>query len=85
MFASLYRRRAGVKHSTRTEEDVDTSIMNASTPSCDVNRGGDASTGRDVTRAKMDISNHIGDHGRQQRLARLRRYWFRALRSAADA
>ena len=61
MFTSLYRRRAGVKHSTCTEEDVDTSIMNASTPSCGVNRGNYASTGRDVRRAKMDISHHIGD------------------------
>ena len=61
MFTSLYRRRAGVKHSTCTEEDVDTSIMNASTPSCGVNRGDDVSTGRDVRRTKMDISHHIGD------------------------
>ena len=61
MFTSLYRRRAGVKHSTCTEEDVDTSIMNASTSSCGVNRGNYASTGRDVRRAKMDISHHIGD------------------------
>ena len=61
MFTSLYRRRAGVKHSTCAEEDVDTSIMNASTPSCGVNRGNYASTGRDVRRAKMDISHHIGD------------------------
>ncbi len=61
MFTSLYRRRAGVKHSTCAEEDVDTRIMNAHTSSCDVNRGGDASVGRDVRRAKMDISHHIGD------------------------
>ena len=61
MFTSLYRRRAGVKHSTCTEEDVDTSIMNASTSSCGVNRGDHASKGRDVRRAKMDISHHTGD------------------------
>ena len=60
-FTSLYRRRAGVKHSTCTEEDVDTCIMNASTSFCGVNRGDHASTGRDVRRAKMDISHHIGD------------------------
>jgi len=35
--------------------------MNASTSSCGVNRGDHASTGRDVRRAKMDISHHIGD------------------------
>jgi len=61
MFTILYRRRAGVKHSTCTEEDVDYNIMNASTSSCGVNRGDHASTGRDVRRAKMDISHHIGD------------------------
>ena len=61
MFTGLYRRRAGVGHSTCTEENVDTSIMNASTPSCDVSRGDYASTGRDVRRAKMDISHHSGD------------------------
>ena len=61
MFTILYRRRAGVKHSTCTEEDVDTSIMNASTSSCGVNRGDHASKGRDVRRAKMDISHHTGD------------------------
>jgi len=61
MFASLYRRRAGVKHSSCTEEDVDTSIMNASTSFFGVNRGEHASTGRDVRRAKMDISHHTGD------------------------
>jgi hypothetical protein len=60
-FTSLYRRRAGVKHSTCTAEDVDTSIMNASTSFCGVNRGEHASTGRDVRRAKMDISHHIDD------------------------
>ena len=61
MFTILYRRRSGVKHSTCTEEDVDTSIMNASTSSCDVSRGDHVSTGRDVQRAKMDISHHTGD------------------------
>ena len=61
MFTSLYRRRAGVKLSTCTEEDVDTSIMNACTSSCDENPGDHASTDRDVRRAKMDILNHIGD------------------------
>ena len=61
MFTSLYRRRAGVKHSTCTEEDVDTSIMHACTSSCDVNPGDHASTGRYPQRAKMDILNHIGD------------------------
>ena len=61
MFTSLYRRRTGVKLSTCTEEDVDTSIMHACTSSCDVHRGSDASTDRDVQRAKMDILNHIGD------------------------
>ena len=61
MFTSLYRRRAGVKLSTCTEEDVDTSIMNACTSSCDVHRASDASTGRYLQRAKMDILNHIGD------------------------
>jgi hypothetical protein len=61
MFTSLYRRRAGVKHSTCTEEDVDTSIMNACTSSYDVHRASDASTGRYLQRAKMDILNHIGD------------------------
>ena len=61
MFTSLYRRRAGVKHIACAEEDVDCSIMNASTSSCDVNRGDHASTGRDVQRAKMDISHHIDD------------------------
>ena len=61
MFTSLCRRRAGVKHSTCTEEDVDTSIMNAPASSCDVNRGDHASTGRYLQRAKMDILNHIGD------------------------
>ena len=61
MFTSLYHRRAGVKHSAYTEEDVDCSIMNASASSCDVNRGDHASTGRDVRRAKMDISHHIDD------------------------
>ena len=60
-FTSLYRRCAGVKHSTCTEEDVDTSIVNASTSCCDANRGDHASTGRDVRRAKMDISHHM--HG----------------------
>ena len=60
MFTSLYRRRAGVKHSTCTEEDVDTSIMHACTSSCDVHRGSDASTCRYLQRAKMDILNHIG-------------------------
>ena len=55
MFTSLYHRRAGVKHSAYTEEDVDCSIMNASASSCDVNRGDHASTGRNVRRAKMDI------------------------------
>ena len=61
MFTSLYRRRAGVKHSTCTEEDVDTSVMNAPTSSCGVNRGNYASTCRDVRRAKMDLSHHSGD------------------------
>ena len=35
--------------------------MSASTSFCDVNRGDDVSTGRDVRRAKMDISHHNGD------------------------
>jgi len=35
--------------------------MNASTSSCDANHGDHASTGRDVRRAKMDISHHTGD------------------------
>ena len=35
--------------------------MNASTSSCDVSRGDHVSTGRDVQRAKMDISHHTGD------------------------
>ena len=61
MCTSLYRRRAGVKHSTCAEEDVDTRIMHACTSSCGVNRGDHASTDRDVQRAKMDISHHIGD------------------------
>ena len=61
MLTSLYRRRAGVKHSTCTEEDVDTSIMNAPASSCDVHRGSDASRGRYLQRAKMDILNHIDD------------------------
>ena len=60
MFTILYRRRAGVKHSTCTEEDVDTSIMNACTSSCDVHRASDASISRYLQRAKMDILNHIG-------------------------
>ena len=61
MCTSLYRRRAGVKHSTCADEDVDTRIMHACTSSCDVHRGDHASRGRDVQRAKMDILNHIGD------------------------
>ena len=61
MFISLYRRRAGVKHSTCTEEDVDTRIMHACTSSCDVHRASHASTGRYPQRAKMNILNHIGD------------------------
>mmetsp|Transcript_8867 Transcript_8867/g.29924 ORF Transcript_8867/g.29924 Transcript_8867/m.29924 type:complete len:109 (-) Transcript_8867:1941-2267(-) len=61
MCTSLYRRRAGVKHSTCTEEDVDTRIMHACMSSCDVHRASHASTDRDVQRAKMDILNHIGD------------------------
>ena len=60
MFTSLYRRRTGVKLGTCTEEDVDTSIMNVCTSSCDVHRGDHASTGRYLQRAKMDILNHIG-------------------------
>ena len=61
MLTSLYRRRAGVKHSTCTKEDVDTSIMNASTSFCGVHCDDHSSTGRDVRRAKMDISHHVGD------------------------
>ena len=60
MFTSLYRRRTGVKLGTCTEEDVDTSIMNACTSSCDVHRASDASISRYLQRAKMDILNHIG-------------------------
>jgi hypothetical protein len=61
MCTSLYRRRAGVKHSARADEDVDASIMHACTSSCDVHRGIDASTDRYLQRATMDILNHIDD------------------------
>ena len=50
-----------MKHSTCTEENVDTSIVNVSASSCDVHRGGDASIDWYVQCAKTDISNHIDD------------------------
>ena len=89
MFTSLYRRRAGVKLSTCTEEDVDTSIMHACTSSCDVNPGDHASTGRYPQRAKMDILNHIGDaralFGAFERLTGVLLYLLSTAYDAGDA
>ena len=89
MFTSLYRRRAGVKLSTCTEEDVDTRIMHACTSSCDVHRGSDASRGRYLQRAKMDILNHIGDaralFGAFERLTGVLLYLLSTAYDAGDA
>ena len=89
MLTSIYRRRAGVKLSTCTEEDVDTSIMHACTSSCDVHRGDHASRGRYLQRAKMDILNHIGHaralFGAFERLTGVILYFLSTAYDAGDA